>query len=352
MEEEGTVKHSKRIKIGAGVGALVLAIATPVALAQAGDDGVDDPDSGVEGLICFEVEDQFTGSFGFEGDWPFEGDFSFEGDFPFEGGFPFEGTPGEEFGFEGGWFLGLEESEFPPGLEFEGQPLPAMDEMLDLLNEESLALAEYLEDAGIEHEVITGPMGVIWVEWDFSDRAANEAVEEFIVESGGLIDMALEILPFDDLPFDIPFDIDGIPFAFDDLPFGMEGFPFGDDGMPLDIEGLGGFFDGSAWHSGDGFPGFPGEMGWGGEFFDEMMSDGPFGPGMVCVETIGTQADRISDEAAGLAEALAAAGIDVTIETRQITVPIWDTDDEAAREVVEQYYADLLGLSRVSGDGS
>jgi len=73
---------------------------------------------------------------------------------------------------------------------------------------------------------------------------------------------------------------------------------------------------------------------------------------MVCVETIGSQADRISDEAAGLAEALAVAGIDVTIETRQIAVPVWDTEDEAARQIVEQYYADLLGFSGVSDGGS
>ncbi len=213
MEKEGIVKHSKRIKIGAAVGALVLAIATPVAMAQAGDDDLGDLDAGAEGLICFEVGDHFGGSFGFEGDWPFEGDF------------PFEGMPGEEFGFEGEWFLELDDGEFPRGFEFEfeGELLPVMDEMLDLVNEEAMALAEHLENAGIEHEVVTGPMGVVWVEWDFSDPAANEAVEEFIIENGGFIDMAVEILPFDDLPL----GIGEIPFGFDDLPFGIDGIPFG-----------------------------------------------------------------------------------------------------------------------------
>ena len=129
----------------------------------------------------------------------------------------------------------------------------------------------------------------------------------------------------------------------------MEDIPFGIDGLPFDLEGL---FGAKPWDLGEGFPDLSGGMAWGGGFLDEMIFGGPFGPGMVCVETVGSQADQISDEAAGLAEALTAAGIDVAIETRQIVVPVWDTDDEAAREVVEQYYADLLGLSRVSGDGS
>ncbi len=335
MEKEGTVKHSKRIKIGAAIGALVLAIATPVALAQVGDDDAGDLDAGTEGLICFEVGDHFGGLFGFEGDRPFGGAFSFDG------------MPGEEFGFEGEWPLEFDESEFPPGFEFEGELPPEMDEMLDLLNEESMALADYLENAGIEHELVTGPMGIVWVEWDLSDPAANEAVEEFIVENGGLFDMAVQILPFDGLPF----DIGEVPFGFDGLPFDIGEVPFGFDGLPFDLQGLEGFFDVEPWDLGEGFPDFAGEMGWGGEFFGEMMFGGPFGPGIVCVETIEAQADRISDEAAGLAEALAAAGIDVTMETRQVAVPVWDTGDEAAREVVEQYYADLLGFSGVSDDG-
>jgi hypothetical protein len=53
-----------------------------------------------------------------------------------------------------------------------------------------------------------------------------------------------------------------------------------------------------------------------------------------------------------LAEAPAAAGIDVAIETRRVAVPVRDTGDEAAREVVEQYYADLLGFGGVPVGGS
>jgi hypothetical protein len=251
-----------------------------------------------------------------------------------------------------------------------------MDEMLDLVNEEAMALAEHLENAGIEHEVVTGPMGGVWVEWDFSDPAANEAVEEFIIENGGFIDMAAEILPLhgplhdigeipfgpegllfsiDEIPFGfegLPFGMDEIPFGFDALPFDLDEIPFGADGLPFDLQGLEGFFGADPWDLGEGFLGLSGEMAWGGASPGEMIFGGPFGPGMVCVETIGSQADRISDEAAGLAEALAAAGIDVTIETRQIAVPVWDTEDEAARQIVEQYYADLFGFSGVSDGGS
>jgi len=344
---KGIVRHSRRIKIGAGVGALVLAIATPVALAQVGGDHDGDAlDAGADGLICFEVEDHFGGPFALEGG-PM-----------FEGGFPFDGMPGEGFGFEGEWPFGLDDGEFefefefegewPPefgdgeffsGFEFDGEFAPEMEEMLDLVNEESMALAEHLEQAGIDHEVVTGPMGMIWVEWDFSDPAANQAVEEFIAERGGLIEMAAGILPLDGFLDGLPFDLDEIPFGFEDMPF--------------DLEGLGGLFlDVLPWDHGEALPLFPEGPGWGGEFPEEMMFDGPFGRGTMCVETIDAQAERISADAAGLAEALAAAGIDVTIETRQISVPVWDTGDEAANEVVEQYYSGLFGFGIGSDDGS
>jgi len=322
------VSRGRRIKIGAGVGALVLAIATPVALAQAGDDdGGSVLDAGTDGLVCFEVEDHFGGPFAFEG-----GPMS-------AGGFLFDVVPGEEFGFGGEWPLEFGDGEFFSGFEFEGEFLTDMEETLDLLNEESVALAEHLEQAGIDHEVVTGPMGMIWVEWDLSDPAANQAVEEFVAERGGLIEMAGGILPFDGLLDGIPFDMDEIPFGFEDTPIDLEG-----------LEGI--FLDVFPWDQEEGFPFFSEGLEWGGGFPDEMMFDGPFGPGTMCVETIDAQVERISDEAAGLAEALTAAGIDVNIETRQISVPVWDTGDEAANEVVEQYYSELFEFGIGSDDGS
>jgi hypothetical protein len=91
----------------------------------------------------------------------------FEGEFPFDEGSPFDGE--SPFG------------EGAPGLE---DWLPP--EVLDELDASADALAEFLEERGIDFEIEEGPFGVRWVIPDLGDPEAREALEEFAAGREGL----------------------------------------------------------------------------------------------------------------------------------------------------------------------
>jgi len=272
-----------KFKVGGAVGALVLAIATPVALAQAGgDDGAEAASTAVPetgDLICFEIDDPFFGEFGFEEDWPFEEGMALEGEWP-------------------------EDSEWLEGFEENLPPLP--DQIIEMLNQEAVELAAHLDLAGIAYEIVEGPMGETWVEWDFADDAANQAVEEFYAGREDPFEFLIEEFPFEEIPFD-------------DFPFGFEDFDEGEFGEFI-------------------FEGPEGMLEFGGEF--PFGEDFPFG-GVICIEPPAMQAEMLSGEMQGLADALTEAGISFTTETVQMEVPVWNLDDDAAREVVEQYYSGM-----------
>jgi hypothetical protein len=254
--------------------------------------------------VCFEPN-----ALPFPDDLPFGEGFPFEWEdeiplgegLPFEDGFPFE--------FEFEW-----EDEFPFGDEFfldEGLPFEHGEGLVGLIEEETEALADHLEEAGIEYERRSGLLGIEWIVWDITDPVANEAVEEFFTERSG----HLEFLPPEGLPEGIePEDLPGLldehGDLFDDLPEGilemLELLP------PIEM--------------------LP---------FDE----GPFleGPAELCMAPPGVRAERLADEAAELAAALRAAGVEVGTETIEIEVPVWDADDDVARDVVEEFYADRHG---------
>ena len=65
---------------------------------------------------------------------------------------------------------------------FEGEPYEVPEEELAHIREENAALTAVLDEAGIAYELITDEGGWEWVEWDYEDPAAQEVVDAFYVE--------------------------------------------------------------------------------------------------------------------------------------------------------------------------
>ena len=59
------------------------------------------------------------------------------------------------------------------------------DEELEHMREENAALTAVLDEAGIAYELMTDEGGWEWVEWDFEDPAAQEAVDAYYAELFG-----------------------------------------------------------------------------------------------------------------------------------------------------------------------
>ena len=68
---------------------------------------------------------------------------------------------------------------------FEGEPYEVPEEELAHIREENAALTAVLDEAGIAYELITDEGGWEWVEWDYEDRAAQEAVDAYYAELFG-----------------------------------------------------------------------------------------------------------------------------------------------------------------------
>ena len=177
--------------------------------------------------------------------------------------------------------------DFDENLDF-GFDMDLPEEAIAEINAEGADLAAVLDAAGIAHEMVTDDVGITYPQWDESDPAANEAVEQYYADK------------FGELPFQGIFD--GI---FD------EGFTF-DFGMDFDA-----LSDENC------------EMAFG-ELFelpDDVVAD-------------------INAEGAELAAALDAAGVTYEMVTDEsgITFPEWDKNDDTANEAVEQYYVDKYGV--------
>lgn len=181
------------------------------------------------------------------------------------------------------------------GLEFDGEFDESFEGLFELsddviaeINAEGADLAAALDAAGVAYQMVADDVGITYPQWDESDPAANEAVEQYYADK------------FGELPFQGIFD--GI---FD------EGFTF-DFGMDFDA-----LSDENC------------EMAFG-ELFelpDDVVAD-------------------INAEGAELAAALDAAGVTYEMVTDEsgITFPEWDKNDDTANEAVEQYYVDKYGV--------
>lgn len=64
-------------------------------------------------------------------------------------------------------------------------PEPIPEEELERIREENAGLMAALDAAGIAHELVTDEGGWEWVEWDFEDPAAQEAVDAYYAELFG-----------------------------------------------------------------------------------------------------------------------------------------------------------------------
>ena len=64
-------------------------------------------------------------------------------------------------------------------------PEPVPEEELERIREENAGLMAALDAAGIAHELVTDEGGWEWVEWDFEDPAAQEAVDAYYAELFG-----------------------------------------------------------------------------------------------------------------------------------------------------------------------
>jgi hypothetical protein len=104
------------------------------------------------------------------------------GELPFGEFFPFD-DEGFGFGFE----------MLPPFGDGEGPLFGELpEELIGDLNARADELAAFLDERGVGYEVEEGPMGIRVVIPDLTDPAAEEALEEFFEQHGGMFDFSFE----------------------------------------------------------------------------------------------------------------------------------------------------------------
>lgn len=297
---------SKKIRIWVAAGVLMLGVIVPAAVAWA---ETDDEAPEEEGLLCFEVDELLPRL-------PHRG-------FRLDRESPFDRFDPERLPFD------LE--------DFDLDGLPRLGEIVDRLEAEADELAAYLEEEGIDHEVETGPLGLTWVVWDFTDPEANRAVEEYLEERGGMIGVAGEVLPFDLEKMGGMPELPDLGELLDDLD--LDGFDLEELLEGFELEGFPPF--------GEGFE-FPL-----GERWFEL--EGPPRGGMVCIGSFEARAGALEREGGELGVLLENAGIDVGFETVEIRVPVWDPDAEGVDELLADFYRRrrprLFGGSRFDVEG-
>ncbi len=121
-------------------------------------------------------------------------EFSFEED-PFGIGYPVWDETDPFAQAVADWFFRDFLTDFDPAMIPEGA-----GEILGFLSAQAFDLGDFLNEAGVPHDIVEGPLGVAFVEWDVFDPEANEAVAEFYDRDGPDIAFSLE----DVLPVGIP----------------------------------------------------------------------------------------------------------------------------------------------------
>lgn len=172
------------------------------------------------------------------------------------------------------------------------------EELAELQAEEN-ALAAHLDSLGIAYEMVDFGFGSLrYVEWDYEDEAANEAVEDFWAERFPLAPEEVAAMNAEADALAAHFDAAGVRYTIDTDPDGVRWVEW-DEGDPAAEAAV--------------------------DVFYALTPE---------------EVAEINADADGLAAHLTAAGIEHTVVTdpdgsRYVE---WDYEDEAANAAVDEYY--------------
>ncbi|NNK91381.1 MAG: hypothetical protein HKO87_03035, partial [Acidimicrobiia bacterium] len=194
-------------------------------------------------------------------------------------------------------------------------------EEIDEVNAEAAALAAAFDAAGISYEMVTEDIGFTFVEWDWEDDAANEVAEQVFKDLYGDEEWFDEELPQDVID-EINAEGAALAAAFDAAGVSYE----------MVTEDIGITYPEWDWED-------EAAEAVADEFYKDLYGDEEWFDEELPQEVI----DEINAEGAALAAAFDAAGVSYEMVTDEmgVTYPEWDWEDDAAKDVVDQFYADL-----------